>query len=308
MMDLNAVVVSGLRKVYGSVKAVDNLDLRVESGQVFGMLGPNGAGKTTTVEILVGLRSRDAGEVSIMGLDPAKQAREVKSRIGVQLQTHGLYPRLTVRELVCLFASFYKNPLPPDEVIERVGLTAKARTIVKALSGGQVQRLAVALAMVNDAELVFLDEPTTGLDPQARRGLWDVIRHMREQGKTVFLTTHYMEEAERLCDTVAIVDHGKIIAQGPPSSLIIEHFQEQAVEFSNFMAADRERLELLPGVTRTRFDGDRATLYTRDIPRTIAGLMELAEGNGVTIGDVTVRRSTLEDVFLKLTGRRIREE
>lgn len=289
------------------MRAVDGLDLRVESGQVFGMLGPNGAGKTTTVEILVGLRNRDAGTVSVLGLDPARDGKEIKSRIGVQLQTHGLYPRLTVREVVCLFASFYEKHLPPDEVIEMVGLTGKTRTIVKSLSGGQVQRLAVALAMINDAELVFLDEPTTGLDPQARRGLWDVIGNMKKRGKTVFLTTHYMEEAEHLCDTVAIVDHGKVIACGSPSSLIAEHFKEQAIEFSNSITAAHEGFESLPGVTRARFDGDKATLYTRDVTRTISGLMELAEANGGTTGDVIVRRATLEDVFLKLTGRRIRE-
>ncbi|NPV53972.1 MAG: ABC transporter ATP-binding protein [Firmicutes bacterium] len=304
---MDAIVVSGLRKSYGNVRAVDGLDLEVESAQIFGMLGPNGAGKTTTVEILIGLRGRDSGDVSVLGYDPARRGREIKSRIGVQLQSHGLYPRLTVREVVGLFASFYQNPLPVDEIIEQVGLTAKAKTIVKSLSGGQAQRLAVALAMVNDADLIFLDEPTTGLDPQARRGLWDVIRSMKARGKTVFLTTHYMDEAERLCDTVAVVDHGKVIALGSPSQLISQHFQEQAVEFSNSISNDRGKLEALPGVSRAQFDGERATLYTRDVTRTIAALMELVRGGGISIDDVVVRRATLEDVFLKLTGRRIRE-
>lgn len=304
---MDAVVVSGLRKTYGSTKAVDSLDLRVESGQVFGMLGPNGAGKTTTVEILVGLRSRDAGEVSVLGMDPATRGREVRSKIGVQLQVRGLYPRLTVKETVRLFASFYERTLPPDEVIERVGLEAKAKTVVRGLSGGQVQRLAVALAMINDADLMFLDEPTTGLDPQARRALWDVIRELQGRGKTVFLTTHYMDEAERLCDKVAVVDHGKVIAFGSPSELIFEHFQEQAIEFSNSISDDLEKLERLPGVTRARFHENKATLYTRDVPGTMAALMQLASGGGVHIEDVIVRRATLEDVFLKLTGRRIRE-
>ncbi|HHV62610.1 MAG TPA: ABC transporter ATP-binding protein [Firmicutes bacterium] len=304
---MDAIIASGLRKAYGNVRAVDGLDLRVEAGQVFGMLGPNGAGKTTTVEILVGLRDRDSGNVSVLGYDPGRQGREVKWRIGVQLQSYGLYPRLTVREVVRLFASFYRNTLPVDEVIERVGLTAKANTIVKALSGGQAQRLAVALAMVNDADLIFLDEPTTGLDPQARRGLWDVIRNMKDRGKTVFLTTHYMDEAERLCDTVAVVDHGKVIALDSPSRLISEHFQEQAVEFSNSISNDREKFQSLPGVSRAQFDGEKATLYTKDVTRTIAALMELAQRDGIPIDDVIVRRATLEDVFLKLTGRRIRE-
>ncbi|MEW6228263.1 MAG: ABC transporter ATP-binding protein [Bacillota bacterium] len=308
MVKLDAVVVSGLRKAYGSTKAVDGLGLRVESGQVFGMLGPNGAGKTTTVEILVGLRSRDAGEVSVLGMDPATRGREVRSKIGVQLQVRGLYPRLTVKETVRLFASFYERTLPPDEVIERVGLEAKAKTIVRGLSGGQVQRLAVALSMINDADLMFLDEPTTGLDPQARRALWDVIRELRGRGKTVFLTTHYMDEAERLCDKVAVVDHGKVIAFGSPSELVSEHFQEQAIEFSNSISDDLEKFERLPGVTRARFHENKATLYTRDVPGTMAALMQLASGGGVHIEDVIVRRATLEDVFLKLTGRRIREQ
>lgn len=307
MKEMDAVVVSGLRKTYGKTVAVDGLDLRVGCGQVFGMLGPNGAGKTTTVEILVGLRTRDAGEVSVFGMDPARQGRELRSRIGVQLQARGLYPRLTVKETVTLFASFYERTLPVDEVIEQVGLAAKARTVVRALSGGQAQRLGVALAMVNDADLVFLDEPTTGLDPQARRSLWDVIRSIRSRGKTVFLTTHYMDEAERLCDNVAVVDHGKVIAFGSPSDLISEHFQEQAIEFSNSTASDRERFEKLPGVTRARFSENTATLYTRDVPATMAALMQLATGDGIHIDDVIVRRATLEDVFLKLTGRRIRE-
>ncbi|MDI6638543.1 MAG: ABC transporter ATP-binding protein [Bacillota bacterium] len=307
MKKMDAVVVSGLRKTYGKTVAVDGLDLRVGCGQVFGMLGPNGAGKTTTVEILVGLRTRDAGEVSVFGMDPARQGREVRSRIGVQLQARGLYPRLTVKETVTLFASFYERTLPVDEIIEQVGLTAKARTVVRALSGGQAQRLGVALAMVNDADLVFLDEPTTGLDPQARRSLWDVIRSIRSRGKTVFLTTHYMDEAERLCDNVAVVDHGRVIAFGSPSDLISEHFQEQAIEFSNSIAGDRERFEKLPGVTRTRFSENTATLYTCDVPATMAALMQLATGDGIRIDDVIVRRATLEDVFLKLTGRRIRE-
>ncbi|MGE5586046.1 MAG: ATP-binding cassette domain-containing protein [Bacillota bacterium] len=304
---MDAVTVSGLRKSYGKTVAVDGLDLSVRSGQVFGMLGPNGAGKTTTVEILVGLRTRDAGEVSVLGMDPAREGRRVRSRIGVQLQARGLYPRLTVKEIVTLFASFYDRTLPADEVIEQVGLTAKARTVVRALSGGQAQRLGVALAMINDADLVFLDEPTTGLDPQARRGLWDVIRGIRSRGKAVFLTTHYMDEAERLCDNVAVVDHGKIIAFGSPSDLISEHFEEQAIEFSNSVSRDWERLEKLPGVTRARLSENAATLYTRDVPATMAALMQLATGDGIHIDDVVVRRATLEDVFLRLTGRRIRE-
>ncbi len=298
---------SGLYKRYGSVIAVDSLDLHVEAGQIFGMLGPNGAGKTTTVEILVGLRERDAGKVSVLGMDPVKKGAEIKSRIGVQLQTYGLYPRLTVKEVVTLFSSFYKKPLSPDDVIEEVGLTTKAKTIVKSLSGGQAQRLAVALAIVGDAELVFLDEPTTGLDPQARRGLWDIINAMKKRGKTVFLTTHYMDEAERLCDKVVVLDHGKIIAQGAPSELIAEHFEELSIEFSNSIDKEQERLESLPGVSRVQFSDNKVTLYTKDVSRTISALMALVQNDSISIDDIVIRRASLEDVFLKLTGRRIRE-
>ncbi len=304
---MDAITVSGLVKSYGSVKAVDGLNMHVKTGEVFGMLGPNGAGKTTTVEILVGLRMRDKGEISVLGLDPGKQVAELRRRIGVQLQSGGLYPRLTVREAATLFASFYEDPMNPEEVIDRIGLSSKANAAVQTLSGGQRQRLAVALALVSNADVIFLDEPTTGLDPQARRSLWNVIDDLRLRGVTVLLTTHYMEEAEQLCDHVAIVDHGRQIAYGSPATLISEHFKEQAVEFSVTGPTDMEKFEAIPGVSSVTLTEDRATMYTLDAGATIASMMGAASDSGQHIQDVTVRHATLEDVFLKLTGRRIRE-
>ncbi len=304
---MQIIWVSNLTKRYGTLKAVDGLSFSVEEGEIFGMLGPNGAGKTTTVEILVGLRQRDGGDVTVVGADPGREPQRVKSRIGVQLQNPSLYPRLTVDEIVKLFSTFYWNPLPPDEVIEKVGLADKRRTLNSALSGGQRQRLAVALAVLSNGEVIFLDEPTTGLDPQARRGLWDVISELKRSGKTVFLTTHYMEEAERLCDRVAVVDHGKIIAMGSPKELIAEHFKERAIEFSTQMENQSQFYKTIAGVERAQISSGRITVYTEHVSQTISDLMERAEEEGYKIDDITVRDATLEDVFLKLTGRRIRQ-
>lgn len=300
------IEVTQLRKNYGSIKAVDGLSFQVEAGEVFGMLGPNGAGKTTTVEILIGLRERTAGEVKVLGLDPQHHGYELKTRIGVQLQTSAMYPRLTVRETVALFARFYPRPLPPDDIIGLVGLKEKAHVQTKNLSGGQLQRLAIALALVGDGQIIFLDEPTTGLDPQARRGIWEVILDLKRQGKTIFLTTHYMEEAERLCDRVAIIDRGQIIATGPPRDLIERFFRERAIEFAKPKSFAGEDLQELPGVLRIQEDDERVTLYSKEASQTVAALLNLAAANGTSLEDITVRRATLEDVFLKLTGRRIR--
>ncbi|MGE5576728.1 MAG: ABC transporter ATP-binding protein [Syntrophothermus sp.] len=304
---MDSITVSDLKKYYGQVKAVDGLSFSVRQGEIFGMLGPNGAGKTTTVETLVGLNKRDGGEVAVMGMDPAKDPAAVKSRIGVQLQTAAMFPRLTVREVVRLYASFYPRSAGEDEVIGLVGLQEKAGTQTRHLSGGQLQRLSVALAMVGDGDIIFLDEPTTGLDPQARRRLWDVIHQMREKGKTVFLTTHYMDEAEKLCDRVAVVDRGKIIALDSPQALINEHFHEKAIEFNQPALATDQALAGLPGVARVQVEGDLIILYSSEVARTIAALMEHSQNAGAPVEDLTVRTATLEDVFLKLTGRRMRE-
>ncbi|MBI3734732.1 MAG: ABC transporter ATP-binding protein, partial [Chloroflexi bacterium] len=244
-----AIVVRNLVKRYGKLAAVDDIGFEVGTGEIFGLLGPNGAGKTTTVECIEGLRAPDQGEIEVMGLNPHRDRSRIKERIGIQLQTTGLYPKLTVREVIDLFASFFKRTLPTDQIIDMTGLREKMNTRSKDLSGGQRQRLSVALALINDPDLVFLDEPTTGLDPQARRRTWDVIEQLRSQGKTILMTTHYLDEAERLCDRVAVVDHGKIIAMDKPQELIRQHFHEQAIEFRSRNQPPETRLRGLAGVT-----------------------------------------------------------
>jgi ABC-2 type transport system ATP-binding protein len=305
-MDQPCVDVRDLRKWYGDVRAVDGVTISVAPGEIYGLLGPNGAGKTTTVECILGLRQPDSGSVTVLGMAYGTRSRQIKARIGAQLQTTGLHPRLTVHELVDLFASLFPQARPTDEVIAWVDLREKAKTLSKDLSGGQRQRLAVALALVNDPDLIVLDEPTTGLDPQARRGLWDVVRGLRRDGKAVLLTTHYMEEAEQLCDRVAVMDHGRIIALDTPEALINQHFQETAIEFVSLGEPPRERVAALPGVTQALFEDGHPTLYSTDVPRTMAGLFELVTDGALAFKDMTVRQATLEDVFLKLTGRRIR--
>jgi ABC-2 type transport system ATP-binding protein len=302
------VEVLNLHKSYGPVKAINGVSFQVETGETFGMLGPNGAGKTTTVEIIEGLRSADAGRITVLGLDPARVPARVKERIGVQLQAPSLLPLVNVQELLDLFGSFYKNHLPVEDVIRMLALEESRRVLVKNLSGGQQQRLSVALALVNDPDIAFLDEPTTGLDPQARRNLWDVIRDMSRRGKTIFLTTHYMEEAEELCDRVAIVDHGQIIAQGSPRALIQEYFKESAIEFE-MTPSPGEIIKGLPGATQVSIQGKEIVLYSAEVAVTLAALLRYPEDSHTqtSIKNLRVREATLEDVFLKLTGRRIRE-
>ncbi len=300
------VAVSNLHKFYGSLHAVCGVDFTVEEGEVFGLLGPNGAGKTTTVETIIGLLRRDRGVVEVLGFDPEKDPFAVKSRIGVQLQTVHLFPRLTVLETLRLFGSFYRRHRPFEELLVLVGLAEKAHVHVEKLSGGQLKRLSVALALVGDGEVLFLDEPTSGLDPQSRRGLWDTIRTLRNEGKTVFLTTHYLDEAERLCDRVAIIDRGNIIALGRPRDLIAEHFQEKAIEIP-LSGSEDFPFSALPGVVRFQRDESAVTVYTENLPQTFVALNHLAEERGISLGNVLIREATLEDVFLKLTGRRIRE-
>ena len=233
--------VRGLVKRYGDLVAVDGIDFEVARGEIFGLLGPNGAGKTTTVEILEGLRTPDAGETTVLGLDVAKDATALKPRIGVSLQTAALYPKLTVIELIDLFRSFYKTSRPTAELIDALELGERKHARTSELSGGQRQRLAVALALVNDPELVFLDEPTTGLDPAARRALWDLVLDLKRKGRTVLLTTHYMEEAELLCDRLAIMDHGHILEMGTVQELVSKRFQERAVQFDSLEAVADSR-------------------------------------------------------------------
>ncbi|HZQ08740.1 MAG TPA: ABC transporter ATP-binding protein [Anaerolineae bacterium] len=302
-----AIQVQQLVKRYGSLTAVDDISFQVQRGEVFGLLGPNGAGKTTTIECIEGLRAPDSGEIHVLGLDARRDLQPIKERIGIQLQATGLYPKLTVREVIDLFGSFYTHRLPPNELIEMTGLQERVNARSKDLSGGQKQRLSVALALVNDPDLIFLDEPTTGLDPQARRNLWDVIENLQGKGKTILLTTHYMEEAEQLCNRLAVMDHGKIIALDTPEALVRQNFQEQAIEFESLQPPPLETLRALPAVTRAETQDTQITIFTTDVPATMAALLNLANQGTLKFNDLVVRRATLEDVFLKLTGRRIRE-
>ncbi|KTB48719.1 ABC transporter ATP-binding protein [Dehalogenimonas alkenigignens] len=303
------IKVENLVKVYGPIRAVDGISFEVQRGEVFGMLGPNGAGKTTTVEIIEGLRRADSGTVTVLGMDSEHASMAIKQRIGAQLQTPSLMPSLTVEELLDVFAGFYDRSLPIDELLSMLSLTESRKVVVKNLSGGQLQRLSVAMALVNDPEIAFLDEPTTGLDPQVRRGMWQVIEDMRAKGKTIFLTTHYMEEAERLCDRIAIIDHGKIIALDTPRGLINANFRDKAVQFELEPRPETEELLAFPGATSVASDLNEIVIYSDDIPATMSATLKYAESRGITssLKDLRVREASLEDVFLKLTGRKIRE-
>ncbi len=301
------VEVEDLRKAYGDVQAVAGVSFGVEEGEVFGMLGPNGAGKTTTVEILEGLRPRDEGTVRVLNLDPDRDAYKIKCQIGVQLQQVALYPRLRVTEVLELFASFYDRSGVADHLVELLGLEERRGALVKDLSGGQQQRLSVALAVVNDPQLIFLDEPTTGMDPQARRSLWETIEQFKSQGRTVFLTTHYMEEAARLCDRVAVMDHGRIIALDTPDRLVREHFAQDAIEFSQRDGFTIEELESLPAVVSASIQGGLLSMFSDDVPASMAALLRVSQEREVPVENLRLRRATLEDVFLKLTGRMLRD-
>ena len=303
-----AIRVRDLHKAYGATRAVDGISFEVRAGEVFGLLGPNGAGKTTTVEILEGLRAADSGEATVLGIDANRSPEVLKPRIGVALQTASLYPKLTVTEILDLFRSFYaRHGHSTAELIERFDLGEKRASQTRELSGGQRQRLAVALALVNDPELVFLDEPTTGLDPAARRSLWEVILDLRRQGRTILLTTHYMEEAEVLCDRLAIMDHGRILESGTVKELVGRHFHERAVRFDWIDGLADGSLAALAGVASVAHENGEVVLYTRDVPGTIEGLLAAAEVAGSEPENLTIRRPTLEDVFLALTGRALRD-
>jgi ABC-2 type transport system ATP-binding protein len=301
-----AIKVEDLVKRYEETTAVDGVSLDVPRGEVFGLLGPNGAGKTTSVECMLGLREPDRGQVTILGMDHENSSPAIRARVGVQLQSTGLLPHLKVREQLALFASLFPASLPINEVIELVGLTEKAGVATSALSGGQKQRLAVALALINDPELIFLDEPTTGLDPQARRALWEIILDLKERGKSILLTTHYMEEAEYLCDRVAILDYGKIIEIGRPGELIGRHFEATAIEFTDPGHLLYSSLESLEGIQQILRENGQVTLYSINVAHTLTQLFSLSSVQALELDEMTIRQATLEDVFLKLTGRRIR--
>jgi len=310
-MNDTSISVEGLKKYYGQVKAVNGISFKVRPGTIFGMLGPNGAGKTTTIETLVGLNKKDEGEINILGYNLENEPQRIKKMIGVQLQSPSLFPRLTVSETIGLFGSFYPQALETEEVLERVGLVHKAADQVKSLSGGQRHRLAVGLAIVSNGKIIFLDEPTTGLDPQARRQLWEVIAGLKDEGKTIFLTTHYMDEAEKLCDRLVIVDKGKVIAEGSPAELIRKNFKETAVEFSDpgFTGKEKSKIEEMEFINRLTYENEEEhiILYTEEIPLTIRELLNLSTEMGKVIDDVIIRQASLEDVFIKLTGRGLGE-
>lgn len=306
-----ALRVAGLRKAFGDVIAVDGLDLTVARGECFGLLGPNGAGKTTTIEICEGLTEPDAGDVEVLGRQWSSDERALRERLGIQLQETQLAEKLTVEETVTLFRSFYERGRSVDEVIDVVQLGEKRKGRVGKLSGGQKQRLALACAIVGDPELLFLDEPTTGLDPQSRRQLWDLIVELRASGRSIVLTTHYMDEAEKLCDRVAIVDHGHVIALGTPRELIASLGAEHVVEFTVTTAPAEaltaENLQRLDGVRAAREHEGRWTMEVVGLARAIPALLAELSRRGLQLEELTTHSATLEDVFVSLTGRQLRD-
>jgi ABC-2 type transport system ATP-binding protein len=300
-----------LRKTYdGKVEAVRGLTLEISQGECFGLLGPNGAGKTTTIEILEGLLTPTSGQVTILGQTWRENSRVLRELLGVSLQETRLSEKLSVRETLNLFASFYRRPRSVEEVMDKLQLTEKADAWVGKLSGGQKQRLAVATALVGNPKVLFLDEPTTGLDPQSRRQLWDIIRTFQKNGGTVLLTTHYMDEAERLCDRLAIVDHGQVIAEGTPDDLINRLGGHHVIEFALSDSADGnlERWRKIAGVESARHDEGIICLTVKEPHRTIPALLEAVGSNGAKLEQLTTRQASLEDVFVNLTGRHLREE
>ena len=309
-----ALVLQGLRKTYGDLVAVDGLDLEVRPGECFGLLGPNGAGKTTTIEICEGLNAPDAGLVRVLGETWQTDPRALRERLGISLQETQFSDKLTVAETLQLFRSFYRRPRPLEDVLAAVQLGEKRSGRVGQLSGGQKQRLALACALVADPELFFLDEPTTGLDPQSRRQLWDLIEDVKRQGRTVVLTTHYMEEAERLCDRVAIVDHGRIIALGTPGQLIVELGAQHVIEFQVGMTegrkdgriSDAELLALDGALGLRRRDGSYL-LQSTHAHRTVPALLAFLAERGLPLDQLSTHSATLEDVFVHLTGRHLRD-
>lgn len=301
-----------LRKRYDSrppVEAVRGIDLEVRVGECFGLLGPNGAGKTTTIEMLEGLLPPTSGRIELFGLDWQHSERALRERVGISLQETRLADKLTVAETVTLFRSFYRHGLSPTEAIERVVLQEKATTWVDRLSGGQKQRLAVACALVGDPELLFLDEPTTGLDPQSRRQLWDIILDFKSRGRTVLLTTHYMEEAERLCDRVAIVDQGRVIALGSPRELIARLGGEHVVEFELEQGppVDESELADLPTLQSVRLEGEHFVLTVGEPHRLLPALLARLQERGQGLAALAIRHASLDDVFLSLTGKALRD-
>jgi ABC-2 type transport system ATP-binding protein len=303
------IAINGLRKSYGKLVAVKRVDLEIARGEVFGILGPNGAGKTTTLEMVEGLRKPDAGSITVNGIDAVRQPQRLKEIIGVQLQSTALFNFLTNFEILQLFASFYARGMRDqeiDDLLKQVNLAEKRNNRVEELSGGQQQRLSIALTLVNKPDVVFLDEPTTGLDPQARHNLWDLVRDINALGKTVVLTTHYMEEAEMLCHRIAIMDHGEVLALDTPSGLIAGLHLPPTISGVTDRPLPRARAQQLPGVQELRLDAGHFELRSTTPQDTLVALMALATELGTQISDLNVRGANLEDVFISLTGRSLR--
>jgi ABC-2 type transport system ATP-binding protein len=306
-MNNSILQVENLIKRYGDVEAVRGVSFNVEEGEVFGLLGPNGAGKTSTVEIMEGLRTPDSGRVSVCGLDPQKNPQELKHQIGAALQATALPDKLRVIEALRLFASFYRRHRNPEELLKRFGLEEKRNTFYNQLSGGQKQRLALAMALVNDPKVLFFDEPTAGLDPQVRREIYDIIEELRREKKTIVMTTHYIEEAERLCDRVAIVDHGTVIALGTPRELKERSGDKTRLEVRLARTEPAEILKKLEGVSDCRILGDSYILQCQRPPQAIVSLVKYLESQGNELVSLEIATPSLEDVFIELTGRRLRD-
>jgi ABC-2 type transport system ATP-binding protein len=306
--DMNNVIeVNSLTKRYGDLTAVDGVSFAVAEGEVFGILGPNGAGKTTTVEMIEGLRKPDGGSIRVCGIDALKEADRIKQLIGVQLQATSIYDNIRVKEAIDLFGGYYRKSIPTGDILEEISLTDKSGSRVGSLSGGQKQRLSVGLALVNDPAVLFLDEPTTGLDPQARHNIWSIVERLRDRGKTIIMTTHYMEEAEHLCQRLAIIDHGRVIAMGTPDSLINEAALDISIEFSTSRALNGISSRI-PGIRRTpNGSPNHYEVKTRRVSRVLQDLTNLCFENNIELENISVRRATLEDVFLSLTGHKLRE-
>jgi ABC-2 type transport system ATP-binding protein len=306
-MTSSVLHVENLTKRYGDVHAVRGISFQVAEGEVFGLLGPNGAGKTSTVEILEGLRDADGGNVSVCGYDPKTQSGELKHAIGAALQSTALPDKLKVIEALQLFAGFYKRRRNAEDLLKRFGLVEKRNAFYSQLSGGQKQRLALAIALINDPKVVFLDEPTAGLDPQVRREIYDIIEELRRDKKTIVLTTHYIEEAERLCDRVAIVDHGQIIAQGTPRELKQASADKSRIEVRLAREETEETLRMLEGVSDCRALNGNYVLHCRRPPQAIVSLVKHLEAQNNELVSLEIATPSLEDVFIELTGRRLRD-
>jgi ABC-2 type transport system ATP-binding protein len=301
------VIVKDLIKRYGSFEAVRGVTFEVGDGEIFGLLGPNGAGKTSTVECVIGLRDPDSGSITVCGADALTQPAFVKQRTGAQLQSTALQDKITPREALKLFGSFYARHASPESLIERFSLTEKADSKYDTLSGGQKQRLALALAFVNEPEVLFLDEPTTGLDPQSRRDLHASIRRMRDDGRTVLLTTHYIEEAHQLCDRIAIIDHGKVIAIGRPEDLIADSSHRPRISLKSSRPVEKSSLLLLPAVIDVHENGDGVEIFTSGLSQTLIELVKMLDAQNNELLDLHINKPSLEDVFIELTGSRLRE-